>query len=369
MATDRPRLDTPFSLYLDVVRFVAAVLVLLTHYRQYGLVSGAAARWVPMAGHEAVIVFFVLSGFVIALATLSKHVSPRDYAVARITRIYSVALPVVLLAFACAAVIEHLFGPGLAPSHMLAKAYIYVPLHLLFLGNSWQLSEVPPWLMPYWSLNFEVWYYILFGVLCFLRGWRRVLGAAVVLAVMGYQTWLLLPAWAAGVWLYRWLGRHTMPRAAARVGWLASMVALVACHFLDLESRMQAVVGSLWPFPPSALSGNDRFLGDYLVCALVVINFACARHAAFGVLERWTALIRRLSFYTFPLYLCHALVLGIWRSFHPLMDGGAADILSVSAVIVAFTWALGRGAETLRLAALAWSAREQATLHAIPRKY
>jgi peptidoglycan/LPS O-acetylase OafA/YrhL len=337
MTADRPRLDAPFSLYLDVVRFLAAVLVLLTHYRQYGLVSGAAARWVPMAGHEAVIVFFVLSGFVIALSTLSKQVSPRDYAAARFTRIYSVALPVVLLAFACAAVVEHLSGPGLAPSYVLAKAYIYLPLHLLFLGHNWQLSEVPPWLAPYWSLGFEVWYYILFGALCFLRGRRRLLAATVVLAVMGYQMWLLLPVWAAGVWLYRWLGRLAMPRPAARLIWLASVALLLACHFLDLESRMQVLVASLWPFPQSALFGNDRFLGDYLVCALVVVNFACARHASFGALERWTVLIRTLSFYTFPLYLCHALVLGIWRAFHPQQDGGMADILAVSAIIAAFT--------------------------------
>jgi peptidoglycan/LPS O-acetylase OafA/YrhL len=357
MATDRPRLATPFSLYLDAVRFLAAVLVLLTHYVQFGLVGGSAAGFLPMAGHEAVIVFFVLSGFVIAYSTLSRQVSPRDYAAARLSRIYSVALPVVLLAFACAAVVAQLFGPGLSPDYVLHKAYIYLPLHLLFMGNMWQLSEVPPWLGPYWSLGYEAWYYVLFGALCFLRGRRRLLGAALVLAVMGYQMWLLFPVWAAGVWLYRRLGRRTVSLPAARIGWLASIVLLVVLHVLDVEGRLRALVVSLWPFAPSTLPGNDRFLGDYLVCALVVLNFACARDAAFTVLERWAAPIRKLSFFTFPLYLCHALVLGIWRSFHPQQDGGVSDILAVTAIIAAFTWTLGRGAEHLRLGALAWIAR------------
>ena len=158
MTSDRPRLPTPFSLYLDLVRFVAALLVLLTHVRQFGLVSGAAAGFVPLAGHTAVIVFFVLSGFVIAYTTQSKQVTLRDYAAARITRIYSVALPMLLLAFACALVLERLAGPGLTADYVLDKVYIYLPLHLLFLGNAWTLSEVPPWLGPWWSLGYEAWY-------------------------------------------------------------------------------------------------------------------------------------------------------------------------------------------------------------------
>jgi peptidoglycan/LPS O-acetylase OafA/YrhL len=354
MTSDRARLPAPFSLYLDLVRFLASLLVLLTHVRQYGLVSGPAAAFVPLAGHTAVIVFFVLSGFVIAWSTMSKQVSLREYAGARFTRIYSVALPVLLLAFACAIVLERLFGPGLTADYVLNKVYIYLPLHLLFLGNMWTLSEVPPWLGPWWSLGYEAWYYVLFGALCVVRGRRRFLAGAVVLAIMGPQMWLLLPAWMAGVWLFRWLGAHTLSAHAARIGWLASTALLLALYLLDVEERLKALVWALWPFAQEALPGNDRFLGDYLVCALVVVNFACARYAGFTALERWSAPIRTLSFFTFPLYLCHALVLGIWRAFHPQQGGGAADIVAVMITIAAFTWALGHGAERLRLAALAW---------------
>jgi peptidoglycan/LPS O-acetylase OafA/YrhL len=357
MENDRARLDPTFSIYLDLARFMAAFLVLLTHYLQYGLVGGWMARLLPSAGRESVIVFFVLSGFVIAYSTLSKQVSPRDYFAARLTRICSVAVPVVLLAFACAMLVTRLYGPGLAPDYVLQKAYVYLPLHLLFMGDLWSISEEPPWLSPYWSLGYEVWYYVLFGVLCYLRGWRLALATALTLAVMGYKLWLLLPVWAAGVWLYKWLERHTVSRPAARIGWLASTLLLIAYNLSGLEITLRAAAVSLWPFPHLPLGSAERVLADYVVGILVVANFACARYAGFALLERFAGPIRRLSFFTFPLYLAHALVLGIWRAFHPHQTGaGALDILVVTLIVAAFTWVLGHGAERLRLRTLAWIA-------------
>jgi peptidoglycan/LPS O-acetylase OafA/YrhL len=354
MTSDRARLPVPFSLYLDLVRFLAAMVVLFTHFRQFRLVSGPAAGFFPLAGHMAVVVFFVLSGFVIAYSTQSKHVTLREYAAARMTRIYSVALPMLVLAFGCAFLVAQLYGPALVPAYILNKVYIYLPLHLLFLGNAWTLSEVPPWLVPYWSLGYEAWYYVLFGALCVVRGRRRFVAGAVALAIMGPQIWLLLPVWMAGVWLYRWLETHSLPRRAARIGCLVTIALLAAFYLLDIEDRLKALVWSLWPFSTNVLHGNDRFLGDYIVCALVVVNFACARFAGFTALDAWAVPIRKLSFFTFPLYLCHALVLEIWRAFHPQQDGGPADFVLALLAIAVFTWVLGHGAERLRLAALAW---------------
>jgi peptidoglycan/LPS O-acetylase OafA/YrhL len=265
-------------------------------------------------------------------------------------------VPVVLLAFACAALVDRLYGPDLAPGYVLHKAYIYMPLHLLFMGDLWSVSEEPPWLPPYWSLGYEVWYYVLFGVLFYLRGARLAVAAALVLAVMGYKLWLLMPVWAAGVWLYKWLERHTISQSAARIGWLASTLLLVAYNLSDLEHQLRSLAVSLWPYPHLPLGSAERVLADYLVCVLVVANFACARYAGFAMLERFPGHIRKLAFFTFPLYLAHSLVLGIWRAFHPHQAGSGLDLVVVTIIAVAFTWTLGHGAERLRLSALDWIA-------------
>lgn len=355
MTTDRARIELSFSLYLDLVRFLAALLVVLTHFRQCGVVDDWQASLLPFAGRESVIVFFVLSGFVIAYSTRSKAVSMGDYFIARLTRIYSVVLPVLLLSFIVAAVLNHLFGQGVVQSYQLDKAYKYVPFHLLFMGEFWTLSETPPFLSPYWSLSHEVWYYVLFGIACYLRGLPRLVLCACVIAAMGHKLWLLFPVWGAGVALFHWLEGNTISQRTARIGWLVSVALLVAYNISGLEDQLRPLARAAWPFAGLRLGSGERVIGDYLVCVLVVVNFACARFAGFSLLQRFASPIRSMAFFTFSLYLAHALVLGVWRALHRDDAGNMMVILSITLMIVTSTWALGHGAEFLRLRALAWS--------------
>lgn len=86
------------SLYLDAVRFLAAFFVFMSHYGGARITGGAFHRMMPFGG-EAVDVFFVLSGFVIGYATDVREHSARHYAINRAARIYSVALPALVLTF------------------------------------------------------------------------------------------------------------------------------------------------------------------------------------------------------------------------------------------------------------------------------
>ena len=88
-------MNKPFSIYLDLVRFVAACLVYLYHSNQRLLVQEVLPA--SNFGHSSVIIFFVLSGFVIAYITDTRENRLVTYAASRISRVYSVALPAVLL--------------------------------------------------------------------------------------------------------------------------------------------------------------------------------------------------------------------------------------------------------------------------------
>ena len=81
MSAAMPR---PFSVYLDLVRFTAACLVYLWHANQRWLVEPV----LPMSGygHSAVVVFFVLSGYVIAYITATKERDWATYAASRLSR-------------------------------------------------------------------------------------------------------------------------------------------------------------------------------------------------------------------------------------------------------------------------------------------
>ena len=332
-----PALTPSFSLYLDGCRFLAAVLVVLSHFGPYGAILPGEHHWWRTLGRESVVVFFVLSGFVIAYTTERKDSSLREYCVARCTRIYSVALPLVLLAFAGAGLLV-LTGFSTAQQfYQLGRAWLYLPLHLLFMGELWTVSEPPPLLAPYWSLGYEVWYYVLFGAAFYLRGLRRLVVVGSLLLFVGPKLWLLLPVWASGVAAWHWQKRRTIAPALALLGWCATLALLVAFKASGLDVSLRTLANASWPFPGLPLKSADRFLADYCVCVLVVLNFLCAKSADFTILLRVEKPLRWLASHTFTLYLVHALVMRMWLIVYPHRRSDPVDVLSLVVVIVSAT--------------------------------
>jgi peptidoglycan/LPS O-acetylase OafA/YrhL len=191
------------------------------------------------------------------------------------------------------------------------KLWLYVPFHLMFLGDFWSLSEQPFSVPVWWSMNFEVWYYILFAVAIFWSGWRRIMLCALVLAVMGYKLWLLLPVWLAGSWLHSRVDRLWVPPTTARilvVGTIAAYLVLEAAGVDDwLWSVTDAIVGGSAEHSP--LGSARKFLSDWLVGSLVVAHLIGWRHAGWVINQPVAALIRWAAGFTFTLYLLHAVVL------------------------------------------------------------
>ena len=138
-------------------------------------------------GRTSVIVFFVLSGFIIAWVTETRERTFEDYAFSRIARLYSVIVP----AFLLSAVLDRLaigidpqlYGPVLRLSP--TEQFLGYALSAVFLGESWVLAMLPGCNVPFWTLNYEAWYYVLFGAALFLRGRRRTI--AVVAQQHTYQ--------------------------------------------------------------------------------------------------------------------------------------------------------------------------------------
>jgi len=345
-----PALDQPFSLYLDLVRIGAAVAVVVAHFGYFRIFDAGQIAALPDFGREAVIAFFVLSGFVIAYSAETKNPTLAGYAVARSARLYSVVLPVLLLAFVLAPLTAALGHVQVDAGYQIDKPWAYLPFHLLFLGEAWTFVEHPPWLLPYWSLDYEAWYYVLFGVACYLRGRRRMVALAAVLVLVGPRLWLLLPIWLSGVLLYRWQKTRVLPVNLARAGWLLSVVAVALWGWFDPEPYLRGVAHATWPFPGIRMGSADRVLADYPVALMVLVNFACARHARFGALARLAPAIRRLSAHTFTLYLVHALVIGAWLDLVPVRRGHWADIAAIAVAIAAATVCLQPLTEALQRA-------------------
>lgn len=187
---------------LDIVRFAAAIGVVVTHSGEGTFGTG----WIhnQFWGDLAVPVFFVLSGFVIRFVTRTREGNPREYYIDRASRIYSVAIPAMVVTLFCSLLcllLQHeLFLHDWAPlfTHPVAR----VVANLTFLSQMWGHNTIPFINSPFWSLGFECPYYVFYGLIFFLRGWKRLLSCMALAALVGPQVVFLFPLWWSGVWMY-----------------------------------------------------------------------------------------------------------------------------------------------------------------------
>jgi len=333
-----------FSIYLDLIRFSASFLVVIDHMVSSGFFSTTTMQFVPQLGREAVIVFFVLSGFVISYVVDTKESNLRDYTVARMARMYSVALPILLLGFLTYLVTQS-FVPSIESHYQIDNYYIYIPFHLLFMGELWTLSEVPPWMTSYWSLSYEVWYYIFFASIFFLRGITRIIIASIVFTIMGYKLWLLLPVWFSGVLLYKVGKNITVSNATAWIGFCCTVIALVLYKVFDLDYQIREFTIVHTQDFSWSLGSADRFLSDYLVMLIIWFNFLFASRIPFSFSSKAANTIRTLASYTFTLYLLHFVALSFWISIDNTYQDNVLSIVGVLTLVTVSTWFVGKYTE------------------------
>src|SRR6185295_17400011 len=76
-------------------------------------------------------------------------------------------------------------------------------LSLLFLNQSWNLTVTPLSNGPYWSLCYEVWYYVIFGIIAFdANRPRRTLLLFAACLIAGPRILLMSTVWFVGVACY-----------------------------------------------------------------------------------------------------------------------------------------------------------------------
>jgi peptidoglycan/LPS O-acetylase OafA/YrhL len=262
-----PFTSTSASVLLDLVRAIAALLVCLEHWRNllyvnYGQIAGHRALFaVPYvmtdAGHQAVVIFFVLSGYLISGSVFRLmqrgEWSWKLYLTHRLVRLWIVLVPALVLG----AVLDfsglHLhLAPALyagqTGTHMLGNVATALYASTFF-GNLFFLQTilVPTFGSngPLWSLANEFWYYVLFpcAFLALRRGTSvvaRILHALVFLLCawfVGPGILVLFPLWLLGTVL----AVIPAPRSSTFVRALASVFYFPLLFFLAKTRVVQGV--------------------------------------------------------------------------------------------------------------------------------
>lgn len=316
------------SLYLDALRITAAFMVFLNHAgyaRVYGNWLGPWARY----GHDAVIIFFVLSGFVISWVTTTRNRGPVEYAVARLARLWSVVLPALVLG----AILDH-YGSQFDPKIYDGWWYAKDQPALRLFANSFFLAEIWTWGVrafsngPMWSVQYEFWYYAIFAAWFFprRRAWK-IAATLVAMAIAGPAILLLLPCWLAGVLVYKLVtSERKVPPVVGLVLFAASIAAYVVYREYGLKDSWEKWSIDLLSGPCQQYLGVGwvhlaryarSFLSDYLLTVIVAAHFVGA-HAiapwAEPLLKKVERPIRWAAGYTFVLYLMHYPLLHFYAS-------------------------------------------------------
>jgi peptidoglycan/LPS O-acetylase OafA/YrhL len=350
------------SVHLDLIRGISALAVMLGHVRGLFFVdfSNLAQKSLALTafyavtgyGHEAVMVFFALSGFFIGTSVMdsvAKHQwSWNIYLVSRLSRLQLVLFPALVLG-----AIWDQIGMRLpqAASLYYGGLYKYYPPSVAlrstvraFFGNLFFLQSIVSPVFgsngPLWSLSYEFWYYILFPALALAAvSWldirKRIMYAALALFLLwfiGPQISLYFLIWLVGAMVGRF--RQASRRITPRVQSLLSVgTALIFFCILAWERSHRL---------------SSDILADYLVgFSFTLWLFALVLGSSNDVSSKYAYVAKKLSGFSYTLYLIHfpALLLlralldpkGNWQPdlFHLLNGFGIALLMLIYAYVVA----------------------------------
>jgi peptidoglycan/LPS O-acetylase OafA/YrhL len=356
------------SVFLDLVRFLAAVTVVLSHmlgpeFSTFGFKGSAGL------GVFAVGIFFVLSGYVIVFTIDKTNPSLREYLCARLGRIYSVLVPGLILTYALRAL-----GMGIFPAAYRSYGQISMGLGALpktvfscltFLNQTQFLRASPPTNGPIWSLGFEVPYYLFFAALMFAPKYFKY-GLLVVGAIVwGFPVVFLFPAWLGGVGLYRWIKTHHVSK-------VAGTLCLVALPFILLvtvkaNSEWLRFSGRLHPtseFAKAILELAGTRAGGFPLLyggSATMLCLVLAAHSFSNVLDPSLLIlqkpIRIVASSTFSIYLFHFPLLCLVCATPLYHRDSRFDFCVAFLVVVGLSFGLSRVTEAKKSVWHSWLVR------------
>ena len=296
-------MNRELSIALDLSRILAAGAVFVSH-ASWQAHTGGLLWQLGGIGREAVDVFFVLSGFVIAHVTAGRERMAREFAINRAARIASVAVPALVATFLLDAI-----GRGAMPAlyadfcceNALAVVWRYLR-NLLFIGDIWSEHISPGTNVPWWSLGFEAWYYLAFGLFVFMpRPWNWG-AAAGALVVAGPGIAVLFPLWLLGGVGYR-VCRRWSP--GVRMGAALVVAAAVLLPVVMVFGPREGQIYGAFSLALARLLdyGQDYVIGLlFLGFLLGIRGLSDVLAGAFRAIERP---VRWFAGATFTLYLFH----------------------------------------------------------------
>lgn len=306
--------DCWHSVLISLLRGLAAIEVAAAHLRSatYPGLRSVAEPSVWFQGlafftgfaHQAVLVFFIISGWLVG-GSLLNRIGDRHalagYAIDRVTRLWTVLIPTFLLTLAFG------LGVGVISANGIDFTGVHEYSAAAFAGNLVGLQTIAVanfgGNFSLWSLANETWYYVLFPLVVLLVSARRAtmrFGCALALvllaALLPYAITLFFAIWLLGVAFSRI--RIDCGRRLRRL-WLVLLVTVSVYY------RLTGITDDLTP---------ASFWQD-LVCSLAFLVFLSSLQFKAAPTSKMARPMARIgnffANFSFSLYVLHVPLIGL----------------------------------------------------------
>jgi len=289
-------MDKKFSNYLDIVRVIASFAVLFQHLSMY---NNDVFAFFSNYGHPAVMGFFILSGYVIAFVADQREKTLDIYLKHRFARLYSVMIVAWLLTIildTSGVLISNnqTYEGIIASDNYLVRIFA----HVFFLQQSWFNSIQFFSNQPLWSLAYEFWYYLLFGLIFLYKGKYKLSLIVIVALIMGPVIFVYGAIWFAGAYLYKLHQREFNISPA-----LASVIFVISVPIIFSYPYWNHI---LLPtdLPSMGKLSLRTYLDDLIFAVFIFINIFYFKYTLFSF-SLIAPIIRFLSGISFSLYVFH----------------------------------------------------------------
>lgn len=323
--------------WLDLVRFLAAFLVLACHFRgaffvDYSSLSPEQQNPVMFLffsitrlGNESVMIFFVLSGFLVGGKSIERVQNGTfrlsDFTIDRTVRIMLPLISCLLLyiptAIVCGITIDWVDWVGC----------------LFSLQWIWTGAVIP----QLWSLNYEVWFYVLCGALCMIlpcRRYDRRIGLCLVALFVTILMFTHLSTHYLFIWFMGAVAYVCRPKKFNRwifafsfIGIIMMVIIMMVAHEGIFETGIAKYI--------NAVTDNKKAIELWFalpVCIFLQQLILCRPKQRLSVMVEHVG--SKLASFSYTLYLTHGLVLLL------LVHFGApkSESVNIQSLMLYFAW-------------------------------
>jgi exopolysaccharide production protein ExoZ len=323
------------TLLVNVQVLRAASVALITFVHLHNLFPGVEPQGIfYRIGYAAVDLFFLISGFIMVVTTSPQPPSALSFCLNRICRVIPLYYLATLIVFVVAQIEPSVFHTSEASLSDLVNSLLFIPFEK-------SPGRIYPLYFLGWTLNYEMFFYALFGAAIWLRPQRRVLLCSlVILAAVGAgtiasvtpQDSAVLYAFSQPIMLDFVLGMmigHFYP-ALSRLG-AAIDTRLAAAALMGLALLFFALIS----LPPGlAAPPTNTFVAFGIPMGCILLATVLLETGGYRVTS---PLLLQSGNASYSLYLCHYFVIGAFV----VANGWIDEPIAMAVIAFLVVWATG----------------------------